>query len=176
MITRVFLASSIKGRSAGKYTYDDCGDEQDQGKLSDNLKTVPEAEELVGALENCMNEMETSSHANNAQCGEIMAIYTWLLNHPGKTLERRNNQNQGHIVAVDKSGIKPPCTKENMIGCKGVISEKGMSFHEVKQGSEPEDYEAIFVKIGGQQELAKKVVPSQVKGKKGGKREVAFEA
>ena len=144
--------------------------------MSDNLKTVPEAEELVGALENCMNEMETSSHANNAQCGEIMAIYTWLLNHAGKTLKRRNNQNQGHIVAVDRNGIKPPCTQENKTGCKDVISEKGLSLHEAKQGSESEDYESIFVKVGGQQELAKKVVPSQVKGKKGGKREVAFEA
>lgn len=62
---QVFLASSIKCVKTGKCVYGNCSEEQDRGKLSNNLTTVREAKELMGALEDCMNEIEVLSHSQS---------------------------------------------------------------------------------------------------------------
>lgn len=62
---QVFLASSIKCVKTGKCVYGNCSEEQDRGKLSNNLTTVWEAKELMGALEDCMNEIEVLSHSQS---------------------------------------------------------------------------------------------------------------
>lgn len=65
---------------------DDC-DQDDKSQFRDNLLQVPGVKQLQDFLTQCMQDAENGSedpiHKNNAQDGEVTAIYAWLLNHKG---------------------------------------------------------------------------------------------
>lgn len=164
----VFFASSMK--ADGSYVYkDDC--EQDKSQFRANLLEVPDAKQLQGTIEQCMNDAKEESknpvHQNSAKCGEISATYAWLLKHKGAQL--RNKNPKPLIAAATRKGLMDPCGSDSRVGCKDVVGEKGMNFDPVTTDTKSEDYADIFVKVVGQQELVKKELAKARQGR-------AFEA
>ena len=105
---QVFFASSMKGSN---YVYKKIDGD---GKLTPNIEGVPGAEQLQKALEDCMKQDADKQHKNNAMCGEIMATYTWLLNHKGQDL--KNKSPKPRIVAWNgkiKKVIDPCSTSKS---------------------------------------------------------------
>lgn len=136
----VYLASSTKGNPPVVYQR-----RRGQDGKGDVKKGVPD--ELANALTACLNNRgnKEPQHQNEAQCGEVMAIFAWIKQNPGKTIADQN----GVIVAweykvdpqskkVTANGIKPPCNSKNYWGCQSLLPK--LNIREVKEGTNGESY------------------------------------
>ncbi|PLB34372.1 uncharacterized protein BDW47DRAFT_78296 [Aspergillus candidus] len=136
----VYLASSTKGNPPVVYER-----RRGQDGKGDVKKAVPD--ELANALTACLNSRGSKEpqHQNEAQCGEVMAIFAWIKLNPGQKI----SDQKAVIIAweykedpqskkVTANGIKPPCNSRDFWGCKSLLPK--LKIREVKKGTKGEPY------------------------------------